>query len=84
MTQCILRLSDQLPVEFNCRQLFKVPADLHKNGRLRKYYYSKIRNAGDLVARTGVRDIGFKSGGLQHDQGGITCMPMFTAHTHTA
>ena len=44
-----------LPVVFICRQLLKVCADRRKNGRLRKYY-SKIQNAGDRVARTGVRD----------------------------
>ena len=38
MTQCILWLSDQLPVEFNCRQLLKVPDDRRKNGSLRKYH----------------------------------------------
>ena len=36
--------------------------------------YSKIQNAGDCVARTGVREIGFKFGSLPHDPGGITCM----------
>ena len=51
-----------------------MPVDRRKNGRLRKYHYSKIRNAGDSVARSGVRDIGFKSGSLPHDPGGITCM----------
>ena len=49
-------------------------ADRRKNGRLRKYHYSKIQNAGDCVARTGVREIGFKFGSLPHDPGGITCM----------
>ena len=49
-------------------------ADCRKNGRLRKYHYSKIQNAGDCVARTGVREIGFKFGSLPHDPGGITCM----------
>ena len=52
----------------------KVRADRRKNGRLRKYHYSKIQNAGDYVARTGVREIGFKFGSLPHDPGGITCM----------
>ena len=51
-------------------------ADRRKNGRLRKYHYSKIQNAGDCVARTGVREIGFKFGSLPHDPGGITCMRM--------
>ena len=37
-------------------------------------HYSKIQNAGDCVARTGVREIGFKFGSLPHDPGGITCM----------
>ena len=55
-------------------QLLKVCADRRKNGRLRKYHYSKIQNAGDCVARTGVREIGFKFGSLPHDPGGITCM----------
>ena len=59
---------------FNCRQLLKVHADRRKNGRLRKYHYSKIQNAGDCVARTGVREIGFKFESLPHDPGGITCM----------
>ena len=63
-----------LPVAFNCRQLLKVRADRRKNGSLRKYHYSKIQNAGDCVARTGVREIGFKVGSLPHDPGGITCM----------
>ena len=49
-------------------------ADRRKNSRLRKYHYSKILNAGDSVAPTGVPDIGFKSGSLPHDPGGITCM----------
>ena len=49
-------------------------ADRRKKGRLRKYHYSKIQNAGDCVARTGVREIGFKFGSLPHDAGGITCM----------
>ena len=49
-------------------------ADRRKNGRLQKYHYSKIQNAGDCVARTGVREIGFKFGSLPHDPGGITCM----------
>ena len=49
-------------------------ADHRKNGRLQKYHYSKIHNAGDCVARTGVRDIGFKSGSLPHNPGGITCI----------
>ena len=41
MTQWILLwLSGQLPIEFNCRQLFKVPADRRNNGRLRKYHYA--------------------------------------------
>ena len=74
LTQCILWLFDQLPVEVNCRQLLKVPADRHKNGHLRKYHYGKIRNPRDYIARTGVRDIGFKSRSLTHDPGGITCM----------
>ena len=55
-------------------QLLKVCADRRKKGRLRKYHYSKIQNAGDCVARTGVREIGFKFGSLPHDPGGITCM----------
>ena len=63
-----------LPVAFNCRQLLKVRADRRKNGRLRKYHYSKIQNAGDCVARTGVREKGFEFGSLPHDPGGITCM----------
>ena len=63
-----------LPVAYNCRQMLKVRADRRKNGRLRKYHYSKIQNAGDCVARTGVRKIGFKFGSLPHDPGGITCM----------
>ena len=63
-----------LPVAFNCQQLLKVCADRRKNGRLRKYHYSKIQNAGDCVDRTGVREIGFKFGSLPHDPGGITCM----------
>ena len=54
--------------------MLKVRADCRKNGRLRKYHYSKIQNAGDCVARTGVREIGFKFGSLPHDPGGITCM----------
>ena len=54
--------------------MLKVGADCRKNGRLRKYHYSKIQNAGDCVARTGVREIGFKFGSLPHDPGGITCM----------
>ena len=54
--------------------MLKVRADRRKNGRLRKYHYSKIQNAGDCVARTGVREIGFKFGSLPHDPGGITCM----------
>ena len=45
-----------------------------KNGRLRKHHYSKIQNAGDCLARTGVRGKGFKFGSLPHDPGGITCM----------
>ena len=45
-----------------------------KNGRLQKFHYSKIQNAGDCAARTGVREIGFKFGSLPHDPGGITCM----------
>ena len=49
-------------------------AHRRKNGRLRKYHYSKIQNAGDCAARTGVREIGFKFGSLPHDPGGITCM----------
>ena len=49
-------------------------ADRRKNGRSRKYHYSKIQNAGDCVARTGVREIGFKFGSLPYDPGGITCM----------
>ena len=65
-----------LPVAFNCRQMLKVRADRRKNGRLRKYHYSKIQNAGDCVARTGVREIGFKFGSLPHDPGGITCMQL--------
>ena len=63
-----------LPVVFSCRQLLKVCADHRKNGRLRKYHYSKIQNAGDCVTRTGVREIGFKFGSLPQDPGGITCM----------
>ena len=59
--------SVQLP-----EQLLKVCADRRKYGRLRKYHYSKIQNAGDCVAPTGVREIGF--GCLPHDPGGITCM----------
>ena len=51
-------------------------ADRRKNGRFRKYHYSKIQNAGDCVARTGVREIGFKFGSLPHDPEGITCMCM--------
>ena len=39
-----------LPVAFNCRQLLKVRADRRKNGRLRKYHYSKIQNAGDYAS----------------------------------
>ena len=35
---------------------------------------SNIQNAGDCVARTGVREKGFKFGSLPHDPGGITCM----------
>ena len=70
MTPCILWLSDRY-----CRQLLKVCADRRKNGRLRKYHYSEIQNAGDCVARTGVREIGFNFGSLPHDPGGITCMP---------
>ena len=62
------------PVVFNCGQLLKVRADRRKNDRLRKYHYSEIQNAGDCVARTGVREIGFKVGSLPHDPGGITCM----------
>ena len=54
--------------------MLKVRADRRKNGRLRKYHYSKIQNAGDCIARTGVREIGFKFGSLPHDPGGITCM----------
>ena len=54
--------------------MLKVRAGRRKNGRLRKYHYSKIQNAGDCVARTGVREIGFKFGSLPHDPGGITCM----------
>ena len=69
MTPCIL----WLPVAFNCRQLLKVRADHRKNGRLWKYHYSKIQNAGDCVARTGVQEIGFKFRSLLHDPG-ITCM----------
>ena len=51
-----------------------MPTDRCKNGCLRKYHYSKIRNPGDCVARTGVRDIGFKPESLPYDPGGITCM----------
>ena len=54
--------------------MLKVRAYRRKNGRLRKYHYGKIQNAGDCVARTGVREIGFKFGSLPHDPGGITCM----------
>ena len=54
--------------------MLKVRADRRKNGRLRKYHYSKIQNAGDCVACTGVREIGFKFGSLPHDPGGIACM----------
>ena len=64
------------PVAFNCRQLLKVRAGRRENGRLRKYHYSKIQNAGDCVARTGVREIGLKFGCLPHDLGGITCMDL--------
>ena len=60
-------------------QLLKVCADRRKNGRLRKYHYSKIQNAGDCVARTGVREIGFKFGSLPHDPGGITCMTVLNS-----
>ena len=56
--------------------MLKVHADRRKNGRLRKYHNSKIQNAGDCVARTGVREIGFKFGSLPHDPGGITCMSL--------
>ena len=60
---------------FNCRQLLKVQsARRHKNGRLGKYHYSKIHNAGDFGTSAGMRDIGFKSGSLPQDPGGITCM----------
>ena len=61
-------------------QLLKVRAEHHKNGRLQKYHYSKIQNAGDCIARTGVREIrsvreiGLKFGSFPHDPGGITCM----------
>ena len=72
--------SIQLPVAFNCRQLLKVRADRRKNGHLRKYHYSKIQNAGDCVARTGVREIGFKFGSLPHGPGGITCMHCLSRH----
>ena len=73
MTPCIfdyltVTSSVQLPTAV------KVRADRRKNGRLRKYYYSKIQNGGDCVARTGVREIGLKFGSLPHDPGGITCM----------
>ena len=63
--------SIQLP-----EQLLKVRDDRRKNGRLRKYHYNKIQNAGDCIARTGVWEIGFKFGSLPHDPGGITCKEM--------
>ena len=74
MTPCRIMIIWPLPVAFNCRQLLKVHADRRKNGRLRKYHYSKIQNAEDCVARTEVREIGFEFGSLPHDPGGITCM----------
>ena len=57
--------------------MLKVRADRRKNGRLRKYHYSIIQNAGDCVVRTGVREIVFKFGSLPHDPGGITCMELY-------
>ena len=62
--------------------MLKVRADRRKNGRLRKYHYSKIQNAGDCVARTGVREIGFKFGSLPHDPGGITCMSQLSLNAN--
>ena len=35
-----------------------MPTDRRKNGRLRKYHNSKIRNLVNCVVRTGVQDIG--------------------------
>ena len=69
-----ITLSGKLPVEFNNRQLLKMPADHRKSDRLRKNHYSKIRNAGDFVDCTGMQEKGFKSGSLPHNPGGITCM----------
>ena len=67
---------------FNCRQLLEVQsAGRRKNGCLQNDHYSKIHNAGDCVARAGVRDIGFKSRSLPHNPGGITCMPDMTVPT---
>ena len=57
-----------LPEVFTCRQLLKVQsACRRKNGCMQIYHYSKIHDAGDCVARAGVRDIGFKSGSLPHE-----------------